>query len=116
MITRHGNCLPELEAVAGQPDTVKHAKQLIAKLENSSSELKSIHFLVIDLIDAKEERALDKEQDNLDLIDDDVTSFLFHLQLSAITKSDPPDPSIGRKTTMSRELTHLEKSLSTTED
>ena len=116
MITRLGNRLPELEAAAGQPDTVEHAKQLIAKLENSSSELKSIHFQVIDLIDAKEERALDKEQDYLDLIDDDVTSFLFRLQRLAITKSDPPDPSIGRKTMMSRKLARLEKSLSATEE
>ena len=68
MITRLGNRLPELEAEAGQPDTVEHTKQLIAKLENSSSELKSIHFQVIDLIDAKEES---KEQDYLDLIDDE---------------------------------------------
>ena len=80
-------------------------------MENSSSELKSIHFQVIDLIDAKDQRALDKEQDYLDLIDDDVTSFLFRLQHLAITKSDPPDPSIGRKMMMSRQLTRLEKSL-----
>ena len=64
-ITRLGNRLPELEAAAGHPDTTDHAKQQIAKLEKLVSELKSIHFQVIDLIDAEDEGALEKSRTTL---------------------------------------------------
>ena len=89
-IARLGNRLPELEAADTDLDTADRAKQQIAKLEKLATELKSIHFQVIDLIDAADEGSLEREQEYLDKLDDDVTSFLFRLQRLAINRSDPP--------------------------
>lgn len=115
MITRLGNRLPELEGATDDSDTAEHAKQQIAKLESLASELKSIHFSLLDLIDAEDERALEKEQDYLDKCDDDVTSFVFRLQRLATAKPASPS-SNNRKTVLSRKLARLERKLSATED
>ena len=86
-IAKLGNRLPELEAVDTHLDTADRA---IAKLENLATELKSIHFQVINLIDAADEGTLEREQEYHNKLDDDVTSFLLRLQRLAINRSDPP--------------------------
>jgi len=115
-ITRLGNRLSELEEAADHPDTADHARQQIAKLENLTSELKSIHFQVIDLIDAEDERSLEREQEYLDKLDDDVMSFVFRLQRLSQAKPNPHTPAVSHRTMLSRKLLRLERSISSTRD
>ena len=65
-ITKLRNRFTELEAAATHADTPECTKQLITTLDGLVSKLKSIHFQVIDLIDAEDERSLGKEQEYLD--------------------------------------------------
>ena len=70
---------------------------------------------MIDLIDAEDERSLDKEQEYLDKYDDDFTSIKVRLCRLLTAKFDTPASSLNRKT-LSCKLSHLEKSLCVPEE
>ena len=79
-VTHLGNRLRELESdpeAASVPDRVK---QLLLKLNEADSDLKSLHFQVLDLIDENDHEALKKEQDILDHHEDNVSTLTLHIQ------------------------------------
>ena len=116
MITRLGNRLPEIEGDTAGPNAADCAKQQTAKLESLASELKSIHFSLIDLIDTDDESALEREQDYIDKCDDDVTSFTFCLQRLVTATPASPASSVNHKTVMSCKLACLERKLNATQE
>ncbi len=69
------------------------------------------------LVDEADEGTLEKEQEHIDKHDDDVTSLRLRLQplVTATPKHDATASSAARKT-LSRKLSHLEKSLHATGD
>ena len=111
-VTRLGTRLRELEETADQPGSADHVAQLVARLDGLESEFKSIHFQVID---AEDEKSLDKEQEYLDKYDDDLTSIKVRLCRLLAAKSDTPASSVYRKT-LSCKLSRLEKSLRVAEE
>lgn len=114
-ITKLGNRVTELEAATTNKDTVDHAKQHLTKLESLASELKAIHFQVIDLIADDDERSLEREQEYLDQIDDDIMSFTFRLQ-RLTRKPDTAASPTNRKAAATRKLLRVERNLTATEE
>ena len=103
-VTRLGNRLRELESdpeAAGVPDSAKQIALL--KLDEADSDLKSLHFQVLDLIDENDDEALKKEQDILDHHEDNVSALTLRIQritthtpiahtLTPPVESPTPDP------------------------
>ena len=78
-ITSLGKNVSELGKRADDSATPAHAI-LLSSLEHLDSDLKVLHFKLIDLIRDDDERTLDKEQDYLDKHNDDVTSIKLQIQ------------------------------------
>ena len=79
-ITSLAKNVSELGKRADDSATPAHATILLSSLEHLDSDLKVLHFKLIDLIHDDDERTLDKEQDYLDKHNDDVTSIKLQIQ------------------------------------
>jgi len=110
-VTRLGNSLRELEGKADQPDTADHATVLVATLDRLDTELKALHFQVIDLVSAEDERTLEKEQDYLDKHDNNVTAFKIRFQRLAAAASKTEAPTSSTRKMLSRKLSRLDRNL-----
>ena len=109
-ITRLLTRVGELETAVDQADTLDHAQRSLIRLETLNSEYKFNHFTLIDFIE--DEAILQREQENLDNHDDNVSDLSVRIQRlinSCTTATMGPD--IHK--TSSRRLKHLQKNLST---
>ena len=117
-ITRLGNRLKELEGSPDLPNIAEHAQQLTSKLESLDSEFRVHHLQLIDLID--DDPTLEKEQDTLDKLDDDVTSLSVRLSQLIVrgraAQSATPTSGDGKASASSRKLSRLEKGLNQTHE
>ena len=69
-ITRLANRLSVLESKPPNHDTLEAAQQTLQRLSDLQAEFKILHFELIDLIE--DEKALDKEQEIFDTVDEQV--------------------------------------------
>lgn len=114
-VTRLGGRVRELEETAEESGTPELAKQLVAKLGNLDKEFKVHHFQLIDLVDAADVGTLEREQEVLDKLDDDITALTVRLQQVLSARSDAPSHSVNRKTLFRRQ-SHLEKKLESADE
>lgn len=81
LITHLTNRLKDLESRPGNPSTLLLTREMLKKLESLSSDLssdfKTHHFALIDLLE--EEEALEKEQEVLDEHDKPVTTLVIRI-------------------------------------
>ena len=117
-ITRLGNRLKELEEAPDLPNTADHAQQLTSKLETLDSDFRVHHLQLVDLID--DAPTLEKEQDTLDKLDDDVSSLSVRLRQLIVrgraSKSATPTSGDGKASASSRKLLRLERGLNSTHE
>ena len=95
--------------------TKEHARQLITKLKLLDNDFKIYHFEVVDAVADDDAETLSQEQDILDENDDivaDLSIRLKRLDSPETQSQDTQDP----KKLLSRQLTHMEKSLSALHD
>ena len=111
-ITKLSHNLAALEA-SGEPDVSDHAALLVKNLERLDTELRSLHFKVLDLVNAEDEETLDKEQEYLDKHSDTVTAIQLRLQKLTTTKAGNPISSTTTYKALARKLLRLERKLRT---
>ncbi len=103
-ITKMRTHTRDLEARSEDPSTVDLALRLSQKLEKLDSEFKQRHFDLIDFIEDEDE--LEKEQEILDVHDDEVSYLAIALKQLTTTKADD-----GRKIIAARRLKHVREVL-----
>ena len=108
-ITCLSNGLRDLEATPDRDGVMDRAQQSIIKIGSLEKEFKTIHLEIVDLIDARDTAAHEKEQETLDKLDDDVASITIHLQ-QLVAKCGSSATS-GALKSSSRKLSRLERSL-----
>ena len=79
-VTRLSNRLKDLEADPEVPGASDRAKHLLSKLNEADSDFKTLHYQVLDVIDERDDEALQKEQDILDEHDDIVSTLVLRIQ------------------------------------
>lgn len=108
-ITHLGARLKELEDAADQPDTAKHAPQLLGKLTSLDEEFRGLYYYdVIALIEEGNEDVVEAEQIILDKHEDDVAALTVSLEsLSIATVASTSDA----RRSLSRSLALLQTGL-----
>ena len=110
-ITRLEKHLVDLESSPDAFGVSDNSKQLATKLESLDTEFKYLHF---DLINEGAEE-LDREQETLDLHDDNVSAMSLQLRRLVSESSDKTgDPSVGKRAP-ARKLSRLQRILRSTE-
>ena len=105
------------ENFSKEDTAVVHAKLLLDPLDWLDTEYWSLNLKVIDFFDKEDESTLQNEQEHPDKLNDDVTTLRLHLKpLIAVTPSTDVTSSTAACKTLSRKLSHLEKSLCASDD
>ena len=115
-ITSLAKNVSELGKRADDSATPANATIVLSSLEYLDSDLKVLHFKLIDLIRDDDERTLDKEQDYLDKHNDDVTSIKLQIQELLTATSLPKSPGVMTHKALSRRMSRMEVKLQATVD
>ena len=106
-ITRLAKGLKDLEAKTDEPKTLNLAQHAAKRLETSDQDFQELHSKIVDLLESEED--LVKEQEVLDLHNDEVS--LFTVELGQIMAACPTTPDHGAHKVVSRRVAHLKKGL-----
>ena len=106
-ITRLAKSLPELRANAHDPKTLVLAQHATKRLDALSQDFQQHHAKIVDLLEGEEELA--REQEALDIHDDDVSRLT--VELEQIIVACPTTHDSGAHKVVSRRIAHLRKGL-----